>query len=103
MPYFNNFPRLSDAVAFDSEEEKKQKIWRKAKPILEYDPNKRRMDDYGNVIRYEEYGKQSEFGWEFDHILPQALGGRDEIFNLRPLYWRQNASRGGHLGNQLRR
>ena len=69
-------------------------VWQKGTPIPGCHPAYWRRDDYGYRISYAQYGnRHSEFGWEFDHIVPAALGGPDDISNLRPLYWRVNASR----------
>jgi hypothetical protein len=42
-----------------------------------------KWDDYGN--------RDSEYGWEIDHITPVADGGKDDLSNLRPLHWKNNA------------
>ena len=54
-----------------------------------------RKDKYGAVIHFKEYGNRgSEFGWEIDHIVPIVKGGGDELSNLQPLHWKNNASKG---------
>lgn len=76
-------------------------VWNKGKLILTHDSREWRRDDYGNVIRFSEYGdRQSDYGWEIHHVRPTVLGGGDEMGNLRPLHWKANASHGGHLGNR---
>jgi|APSaa5957512535_1039671.scaffolds.fasta_scaffold68823_2 hypothetical protein len=72
--------------------------WQRARTVLGRDPNLVRMDDFGSYIVWSEYGnRQSEYGWEVDHIRPTALGGPDILGNLRALNWRNNASLGGLL------
>ena len=73
-------------------------VWVKGTPILGYDSNIWRRDEYGNAMKYADYGNRaSEYGWERDHVIALALGGADTIDNMRPLHWRANASLGGML------
>lgn len=73
-------------------------IWSKAHPIPGQDPSVRRWDDFMNEIRYSDHGNRaSQWGWEFDHIIPKSLGGTDAWDNLRPLQWKFNAMRGARL------
>lgn len=63
-----------------------------------------RKDACGAFILYEDFGdRNSAFGWEIDHIYPASkLKERedvtdeqiDDMRNLRPLNWRNNASKG---------
>lgn len=49
----------------------------------------------GSPIRYSDHGNtNSKHGWEIDHILPTAKGGRTVLDNLQPLYWETNRSKG---------
>ena len=69
-------------------------LWQKAKPIPNLDPNEWRFDHLGARIRFDDYGnRDSEFGWERDHVITIADGGTDDIDNLRPLQWRNNLAR----------
>ena len=70
----------------------KDHVWAKAHYA---DPeNERRgfrRDSNGTWIRYQDYGdRNSEYGWEIDHISPTALGGSDTLENLRPLHFKAN-------------
>lgn len=74
-------------------------IWTKGHIVPGLDPNEWRKDDFGNLIRYQDYGNRSSaYGWEIDHIVAAARGGHDGISNLRPLRCQTNASLGGLLG-----
>ena len=53
--------------------DKKGAVWSKAKPIRGKDQAKYRQDPYGNEMYYGSYGKDSEKGWEIDHIKPKAV------------------------------
>ncbi len=55
------------------------------------------------IVKRSNYGdKNSPYGWEIDHIVPKALGGGDELSNLRPRHCTGNALAGAILGNALR-
>ena len=80
-------------------------IWEKAAKIpgRELECAEWRMDAFGNVIRYSQYGDRSaECGWEYDHAVPSALGGLNIFANKRPLHYRANAGLGGLLGGALK-
>lgn len=73
---------------------KLRQIWNKGQNKPGYEPSKWRIDAYGNLIRFSDYGETSQYGWEVDHIVPVARGGSDHIGNLRPLHWEANRQRG---------
>ena len=80
---------------------RKVAAWNKASFVVGW-PSDYRMDAFGNVMRWGDYGdRSSAYGWEIDHIVPVALGGGDGPENLRALHWRNNASLGGILGARL--
>ena len=69
-------------------EEMIQSIWEKGQITNNNDKHKWRKDECGAWIGRQEYGnRDSEYGWEIDHISP---GGPDELSNLRPLQWQNN-------------
>jgi len=74
------------------------KVWQKAYPIINYDPNKLRRDKCGRIIQFSKFGdRDSIHGWEIDHVVPIAKGGNDNLENLQPLHWQTN----GHKGDRL--
>ena len=77
-----------------SEEVKKQ-VWKKGSVISGYDENLVRKDCCGAWIVWNKYGdRNDDYGWEIDHVYPKALGGEDDIENLRPMNWKNNESKG---------
>ena len=68
-----------------------QAVWNKASIDLNNDPNLWRKDQCGAWIGRDFYGnRDSQYGWEIDHINP--IGG-DSLSNLRPLQWENNANK----------
>jgi hypothetical protein len=77
-------------MGFD--EETIQKVWEKGEVVSNNDPNIWRKDQCGAWIKRTEYGnRNSEYGWEIDHISPE---GGDGLSNLRPLQWKNNVDKG---------
>lgn len=71
-----------------------EQVWQKGTPVANYDPAMYRLDSCGAWMQRTEYGnRQHKLGWEIDHISPSSLGGSNDLFNLRPLQWENNASR----------
>lgn len=68
-----------------------QKVWEKGSVIAENDKARWRKDECGAWIGRTEYGnRDSQYGWEIDHISP---GGSDQLSNLRPLQWQNNVEK----------
>ncbi len=63
-------------------------VWNKAK--IQPGFTSFRSDVCGTDIQRSEYGKESKYGWEIDHINPGANGGTDDLSNLQPLHWETN-------------
>ena len=70
-------------------------VWAKGHRVKGQDSDQWRKDDCAAWIRWEQYGnRNSKRGWEVHHVVPQADGGSDELENLVPLQWENNASTG---------
>ncbi|MCI0562396.1 MAG: HNH endonuclease [Nitrososphaera sp.] len=72
-----------------------QRVWEKAQYIDATNEQKGfRKDECGAWIRRGAYGdRNSQYGWEVDHIKPKTNGGTDALSNLRPLHWQNNAAK----------
>lgn len=74
-------------------EKQRWQIWLKAQYAGEKNEgNGFRKDQYGDWIKWSDYGnRNSQYGWEVDHIIATANGGSDDLTNLRPLHWKNNS------------
>lgn len=71
-----------------------QKVWEKGSVVPNNDPKVWRKDQCAAWIARNKYGnRNSQYGWEIDHIKPKSEGGGDELSNLRPLQWENNTSK----------
>jgi 5-methylcytosine-specific restriction endonuclease McrA len=76
----------------------KAAVWQKGREIPDYSKDLWRHDACGKVMNWNEHGnRNSANGWEIDHINPVSNGGGDELFNLQPLNWDNNAKKGDSL------
>ncbi|WP_414653839.1 HNH endonuclease [Hymenobacter sp.] len=74
-------------------------VWNKATIVAGYDPNFVRKDQCGAWISYSEHGnRNSDHGWEADHIYPKSLGGSSDVSNLQPLHWKNNVAKSDNTG-----
>jgi len=79
-------------MAFD--ETTKNAVWKKGKVAGTNDPDVWRKDECDAWIQFSKYGdRNSQYGWEIDHIISIDHGGTDALSNLRPLQWQNNASK----------
>ena len=73
-------------------------VWSNAQTLSGKDPSAYRMDICGYTIKYTDHGnRDSDFGWEIDHINPVANDGGDELSNLQALHWKNNVAKSDTL------
>jgi hypothetical protein len=76
-------------------DEKVQKVWEKGSVVSNNSPDEWRKDECGAWMNRKLYGnRESEYGWEVDHINPN---GGDNLDNLRPLQWKNNLDKRARL------
>ncbi len=73
-------------------------VWNKGRIIPNFSSDTWRWDKCGKVMKWSEHGnRNSDNGWEIDHINPIANGGDDNFNNLQPLHWKNNLDKGDKL------
>jgi len=66
-----------------------QAVWEKGRIVIGHSANQWRQDECGAWMGREFYeNRDSQFGWEIGRIV---LTGPDDLSNLRPLQWKNNA------------
>ncbi len=62
--------------------EQKSAVWNKAAVVGTNDPKVYRQDQCGAWIKWSEHGKRdSQYGWEIDHITPKSRGGGSRVLS----------------------
>ncbi|MCL2017546.1 MAG: HNH endonuclease [Alphaproteobacteria bacterium] len=79
---------LKNEVAFNPDD-----VWKKAIIVPNVDPKVWRKDYAGAWIKYDDYGKTTNYAWEVDHRKPVSKGGTDDLANLNPLHWENNRTK----------
>ncbi len=80
-----------------------EQVWAKAHFIsAQHEKHGYRRDDYGNLMRFQDYGnRNSEYGWEKEHVIPASRGGSNAIANIRPLHWQANVKKSDCMSGLL--
>lgn len=88
-------PRIKHSnIMCNFDESTIEKVWRKGHVVVGRDENVWRKDDCGAWIHRREHGNRNNvYGWEIDHKELVRDGGTDDLDNLRPLQWKNNAAR----------
>lgn len=70
-------------------------VWMKATAVTGVNSDLLRQDYAGAWIRYADYGnRNSQYGWEIDHLKPLSQGGEEAMTNYLPLQWQNNVRKG---------
>ena len=77
-----------------------QQVWENGVVVDGYDASQVRKDSCGAFIVRSQYkNRNSDYGWEIDHVYPVSKGGGDELVNLRPMQWENNVKKGDSFPN----
>jgi hypothetical protein len=80
-------------------DKRKLDAWTKAQPYGNYDLGEVRKDACGAPIVWADYGKQTQYGWEVDHILPVSrFLNADQPINVQALQWQNNRAKSNSIG-----
>ncbi|PAT00991.1 hypothetical protein CI105_08865 [Candidatus Izimaplasma bacterium ZiA1] len=72
-------------------ERDKRLVWNNATIVTHEEKDIWRKEACGAWISWNQFGnRDSEYGWEIDHITAVANGGGNELNNLQALYWKNN-------------
>lgn len=81
---------------------RKLAAWELAGIIPGWDPLLWRIDCDSRIIYWPAYGdRDSDYGWELDHVPANAFAVPGIAQYLRARHWRGNASHGGIIGALL--
>lgn len=79
-----------------------ERIWQTARKVEGMDARMVRKDPCGAWIVRDKFGmSDNEYGWEIDHIYPCALGGDDNLVNLRAMHCANNKSKGDNYPSYI--
>lgn len=77
-----------------------QQVWEKGIRVDGFDPSQVRKDSCGAfIVRTQYKNRNSDYGWEIDHVYPISKGGDDNPYNLRPIQWENNVKKGDSFPN----
>ena len=91
---FAEFKKNTKRNAEIKNKKEQDSVWAMGDKIPGKDPKVYRKDSLGNIIKYDLYGKKRVQGWEIDHKIPRAKGGKDTLKNKQPLQWEANRRKG---------
>jgi hypothetical protein len=70
-------------------------VWAKGQVVGSNNPDEYRKDECGAWMYFSHYSnRNSQYGWEIDHIEFVDHVASGDLINLRPLQWQNNACKG---------
>ena len=70
-------------------------VWVKGQVVGSNNPDEYRKDECGAWMYFSHYSnRNSQYGWEIDHIEFVDHVASEDLNNLRPLQWQNNACKG---------
>jgi len=86
---------IKDSLVIPFDEKIISDVWAKGQVVGSNNPDEYRKDECGAWMYFSHYSnRNSQYGWEIDHIkFVDHVASRD-LINLRPLQWQNNACKG---------
>jgi len=86
---------VKDSLGRPFDEKIIKDVWAKGEVVGSNNPDEYRKDECGAWMYFSHFNnRNSQYGWEIDHIEFVDHVASEDLSNLRPLQWQNNACKG---------